>query len=65
MFGEKILIDYLQIVASKNNSQDSMNMPYYSLIYHEVNNNDCHIGFSSYSLPIVLAYILDYFIFKW
>lgn len=60
LINDKILVDHLEIVTEKT----SMNKPYYSLKYHEVNGEWC-LGYSSYSLPIVLAYIIEYFLIKW
>nr|DAD85026.1 MAG TPA: hypothetical protein [Podoviridae sp. ctV3c15] len=58
---DKIIVDHLEIITTKT----SLNKPYYELKYHDTYTNKWCIGYSSYSLPIVLAYILEYFILKW
>ena len=57
---DKVIVDHLEIINTKTKA----NKPYYEVKYHEVETNEWHIGYSSYSLPIVLAFILEYFILK-
>ena len=57
---DKIIVDHLEIITTKT----SLTKPYYELKYHDADTNEWCIGYSSYSLPIVLAFILEYFIIK-
>lgn len=57
----KVIVDHLEIITTKTVD----NKTYYELKYHDVEANEWYIGYSSYSLPIVLSFILEYFILKW
>lgn len=57
---DKVIVDHLEII----NTKTTCNKPYYELKYHDVETNEWCIGYSSYSLPIVLSFILEYFILK-
>lgn len=57
---DKNIVDHLEIIATNA----SLPNPYYEIKYHNIETNEWCIGYSSYSLPIVLAFILEYFIIK-
>lgn len=60
MNNDKVIVDHLEIITTKS----TLNKPYYEVKYHDIETNEWCIGYSSYSLPIVLAFILEYFILK-
>lgn len=55
----KILVDSLLI---KLNIID--NRPYYTILYHPINNENTYEGYGSYSLSIVKEWLKKYFILK-
>lgn len=55
----KILVDWLLI---KVNIID--NRPYYTILYHPINDENTYEGYVSYSLHIVKEWLGEYFILK-
>lgn len=53
---ERIIVDHLEIITTEIDKT-----PYYEIKYHIVGTSDYNIGYSSYNLAVVLAYILKYF----
>lgn len=60
MNNDKVIVGRLEIITTKT----ALNKPYYEVKYHNIEANECCIGYSSYSLPIVLVFIFRYFILK-